>query len=60
MPKCYDRNKTELHVNDAVMCIENGTENEGIITKLLDNNKVEVDSENGIIQISANDTFVLP
>lgn len=60
MSKCYDHNKTELHVNDAVMCMANGTENEGIVIKLLDNNNVEVDGENGIIQISANDTFVLP
>ena len=60
MIKCYDHNKTELHVGTAVMFITNGAENEGIVTKLLENNRVEVDGENGIIQVSASDTYETP
>lgn len=56
----FDANNTPINIGDAVMYIHNGSENEGLVTKLLPNNQIEFDGENGKIIIPAADTFVLP
>ena len=43
MNQCFDANNTSLHVGDAVMCVQNGNENEGLVTDLLPNNKIILD-----------------
>lgn len=58
--KAFDHNGTELSIHDAVMCINNGTENEGIVIEILPNNHIKIDGENGIITVNASDTFWLP
>ena len=58
---CKDSNGTNLSINDAIMYIDNkGNEYEGIITKLLTNNKIEVSCEVGNIIVDASTTFFLP
>jgi hypothetical protein len=58
--KCYDSNNTELAVGDSVMCIINGSECEGMIKALLDNNKIAVYGENGLVAVNARNCFWLP
>ena len=60
MNQCFDANNTSLHVGDAVMCVQNGNENEGLVTDLLPNNKIILDGESGLITVNASDTFYLP
>ena len=60
MNRCYDQNGTLLGLGDAVMGVIGGRENEGVVAELLENNKIKMDGENGIIQVSADDVFVLP
>lgn len=60
MNKCFDTNNTELHIGDSVMCVQNGNENEGLVTDLLPNNKIILDGESGLITVNASDTFYLP
>lgn len=60
MNLCFDANNTPLSIGDAVMCIQNGNENEGLITDLLPNNKIVLDGENGAMTVNASDTFYLP
>lgn len=43
--KCLDSNNTCLHVGDAVMCTQNGNENEDIVIELLENNRIKIDGE---------------
>ena len=57
---CYDKNNTKLTKNDAVMCITGTHETEGIIVELLTNNQIKVETENGIITVSASDSYWLP
>ena len=33
--KCVDKNETALNVDDGIMCVANGNENEAIIVELL-------------------------
>lgn len=58
--KCFDRNTTELAVNDGIMYVSNGKEYEGVISKLLEGNKIVIDTEEGILTVDASDTFYLP
>lgn len=58
--KVYDANKTGLHAGDAVMCIINGTENEGVVLELLPENKLKVDGESGVITVNGTNCFYLP
>lgn len=60
MNLCFDANNTSLSIRDAVMCIHNGNENEGLVKDLLPNNKIVLDGENGAITVNASDTFYLP
>ena len=60
MNLCFDANNTSLSIGDAVMCIHNGNENEGLVKDLLPNNKIVLDGENGVITVNASDTFYLP
>ena len=58
---CKDSNGTNLSIYDAIMYIDNkGNEYEGIITKLLTNNKIEISCEVGNIIVDASTTFFLP
>ena len=58
---CKDSNGTELLVSDAVMYIDcKGNEIEGMVTELLDGNKIKIDCEDGEIIIDAAMTFQLP
>lgn len=60
MNLCFDANNTSLSIGDAVMFIQNGNENEGLVKDLLPNNKIVLDGENGVITVNASDTFYLP
>ena len=58
---CKDANNTVLSVGDAVMYIDNnGGEFEGTVTALLENNKIKIDCETGLMIIDASMAFVLP
>lgn len=58
---CKDSNGTELSVNDAVMYIDcEGNEFEGMVTELLDYNKIKIDCEDGELIVNAAMTFRLP
>lgn len=58
---CKDANNTVLSVGDAVMYIDNnGGEFEGTVTALLENNKIKIDCETGLMSIDASMAFVLP
>ena len=58
---CKDANNTVLSVGNAVMYIDNnGGEFEGTVTALLENNKIKIDCETGLMIIDASMTFVLP
>ena len=57
---CFDFFHTLLHVGDAVMCVQNGNETEGIITALLSDNRIKIDCENGTITALASDCYYLP
>ena len=59
MNLCFDANNTSLSIGDAVICIQNGNENEGLIKDLLPNNKIVLDGENDVITVNASDTFYL-
>lgn len=56
-----DYNETELQINDAVMYIDNnGGEFEGVIKRILDNNKIEIETDDiGFMIVDASLTFVL-
>lgn len=58
--KCVGKNGTVLNVGDGVMCVANGNENEAVVIELLENNRVKIDGENGIIDVKASDCFYLP
>ena len=60
MNLCFDANNTSLSIRDAVMCIQNSNENEGLVKNLLPNNKIVLDGENGVITVNASGTFYLP
>ena len=58
---CKDANNTVLSVGDAVMYIDNNDgEFEGTVTALLENNKIKIDCETGLMIIDASKAFVLP
>ena len=58
---CKDANNTVLSVGDAVMYIDNnGGEFEGTVTALLENNKIKINCETGLMIIDASMAFVLP
>ena len=59
MNLCFDANNTSLSIGDAVICIQNGNENERLVKDLLSNNKIVLDGENGVITVNASDTFYL-
>ena len=58
--KCYDHNGTELNVNDSVMFAKGKMELEGVISILLPNNKLIMNSEQGSLTVNAIDTYYVP
>lgn len=60
MNQCYDKNNTLLHPGIAVMYIQNGSENEGLVVDLLPNNQILLDGESGLVTVDASDCFYLP
>ena len=58
---CKDANNTVLSVGDAVMYIDNnGGEFEGTIIALLENNKIKIDCETGLMIVDEALAFILP
>ena len=60
MYDCFDSNGIRLYVGATVMCVANGSENEGQVIKLKANNKVDIIGETGIVTVQGEDCFLLP
>ena len=62
MYQCFDHNQTPLQPGDWICHInpKSYREQEGCITKCLQNNHVTLDAEEGIITVDAHDCYILP